>query len=75
MRLQGCDLTNVTICPALEAAQPAAVLIYNQQAQVSERSGGHGRHCSHARGTLMTAAAMPRRLQLSLGSSWCCCWW
>ena len=27
-----CDLANATICPALEAGQPAAVLIWNQQA-------------------------------------------
>ena len=28
----GCDLANVTICPALEAGQAVAVLIWNQQA-------------------------------------------
>lgn len=28
----GCDLANVTICPALESGKPSAVLIWNQQA-------------------------------------------
>jgi len=28
----GCDLANVTICPALEIGKPTAVLIWNQQA-------------------------------------------